>query len=236
MRLLNRHFGKLLLVLALLPLQACGTMQSAESIEARVVDDKTGEPIKGMVVVAHWQLERKYAIPPGVVGYDPRGPLQLQIMETVTDQDGHFYFPAWGPLPVPPGAYLMDEDPAIVMFKPGHEFYSTTNEYPSTFDFSASSTRTSQINHTTIRMKKFEGDLKAYANALMLLAGRLDFAANPQESTCDWTRIPRMLAAVHEQKRIFQEAKIFSSLFTVDRLPFQEKCGSAKELLKEYLK
>jgi len=231
------NFRILLLVLLPLPLQACATTYSAAPIEASVVDAQTGEPVAGVNVVAHWELDRAVPTPiPGYFGRDPRGPAQLQIMETVTDQNGHFSFPAWGPLPVPPLAYLNSSDPAIVMFKPGYSPFGTTNYYPSTFNFTASSTRTSQINGTTIKIKKFEGDLKAYAEELWFLGSSLDFARSSKPPGCEWTRIPRMLAAVNKQERIFEDAKIYTSLPSIERLPFQDQCGSAQELLKEYLK
>jgi hypothetical protein len=229
------HFRILLLVLSLLSLQACAAMHSAESIEAWVVDAQTGQPIEGAVVVAHWQLERKYAIPPGVVGYDPRGPLQLQILESVTDANGRFAFPAWGPLSAPPGAYLEGDDPRIIIFKSGYEYFSTGNIHPGNFDSSASSTRTSWVNGKTIKLKKFEGDLKEYARQLLDFGVDLDFAASYKN--CDWKRLPRILAAAYKQKKIFEENKVFvNNLPDINYLPLQDQCGSASEFMKEYLK
>ena len=208
----------------------------AESIAARVVDAKSGQPLEGVIVVAHWQLERKVWAGIGHSGRDPRGPLQLKIMETVTDGNGRFFFPAWGPLPTPPNSYLEGFDPRIIMFKQGYEYYVAANlGFPPPINPNVSSTRTSWINGTTIKLKKFEGDLKDYAEEITLLHGRVDFAIDPGSPNCDWTQIPRMLSAMHKQKRIFQNAKVYSSLPTIDDIPFQDQCGSARELLKEYL-
>ena len=230
------HFRNLLLIFSLLSLQACAAMHSAESIEAWVVDAQTGQPIEGAVVVAHWQLERKFAIPPGVVGYDPRGPLQLQILETVTDARGRFAFPAWEPRRAPMGSYLEGYDPRIIIFKSGYEYFADSNMHHSKFDTSTSSTRTSELNGRTVKLKKFEGDLKGYEERISLLGGAIGFATRPQSKNCDWQKIPQMLAAVFKQERVFRENNIYNYLPTLNRLPFQDKCGSASEFMKEYLK
>ena len=226
------NFFCLLLASTFLSAPAHATTYSAEAIEAQVVDAETNQPLEGVIVVAHWELERKvgaYAHS----GNDPRGTLQLKVMETVTDYSGRFAFPAWGPLNAPFGAYLEWSDPAILMFKPGYELYGMTNEYPSTFNPFVNSTRTSQINDTTIKLKKFEGDLKAYADKLGQLVISLDFATSYPH--CDWKQIPRMLVAVDKQKRLFRNSNVYSDLFTIDDLPFQDQCGSAREFLKEYM-
>ena len=223
-----------LLLAATVMLPACATNHSAKSIETWVVDEQTGQPLEGVIVVAHWQLERTFAIPPGVTGYDPRGPLQLKVMEAVTDPQGRFYFPAWGPLVAPPGAYLEVFDPAIVMFKPGYEFYFTAHKPLERIDSTISSTRTSWVDGKTIKMKKFEGDLKGYADHLMELGSDLRFISESGHQHCYWKQIPHMLAAIHKQRQLFQENKIFDYLPRIDSLLFQDQCGSAQEFLKEY--
>ena len=224
-----------LLLIATVMLQACATTHSAKSIEAWVVDEQTGQPLEGVIVVAHWQLERTFAISPGLTGYDPRGPLQLKVLEAVTDPQGRFYFPAWGPLVAPPGAYLQDLDPAIVMFKPGYELFGAAHRPLERIDPTVSSTRTSWVDGKTIKLKKFEGDLKGYASHLMGLGSNLSFANESGHQHCYWKQIPRMLAATHKQSRLFKENKIFDYLPRIDSLLFQDQCGSAREFLKEYL-
>src|SRR6266849_1854255 len=86
--------ARIFALICLLPLQACATTYSAEPIEAWVVDADSGQPIEGVVVTANWELEI------GTLGGNiPVG--QIMVMETVTDQKGRFYFPAWGPKAVP---------------------------------------------------------------------------------------------------------------------------------------
>lgn len=139
---------------------------SAEAIEAWVIDAETKKPLEGVIVVAHWQLF--YST---VGGRVPAG--QLEIMETVTDNNGRFYFPAWGPKKVPkykpqkgdiwiayipflaPDGYLDDSDPALLLFKPGYEYAGLQNPTRSHTDHSP--VRRSVWNGKTIQMTKFMG-------------------------------------------------------------------------------
>jgi len=230
---LSQMFTYPLFILAALFLQACGSMHSAKSIEAWVVDAKTNQPVEGVIVVAHWQLERKSAYFPGFVGYDR--PLQLKILETVTDHEGRFFFPAWGPLHAPSGAYLEGHDPAITIFKPGYEYRTFVNDHPLRFDTSASSTRTSEVNGTTIKLEKFEGDLKVYASNLSSLSNDIRFATS--YSNCDWKQVPLMLIAVDKQKRLFRKNNVYSDLpwlDHIDELHRNDHCGSTPKMLKDY--
>jgi hypothetical protein len=201
------------------------------------VDAKTNQPLEGVIIVAHWEVDRVVPsfVPIMPFVNDPRGPFQLQIMETVTDANGRFHFSAWGPLSVPPLAALGIRDPDLIFFKEGYVPWGTMNHHPSTFDYSASSTRSSEINGTTIKLKKFEGDLKAYADQLDELSVPLDFATHPRIGNCDWKRIPRMLGTVIKIKRLFREKLIFSALPNLNSIQ-QNGCGSAEEWLKDYLK
>lgn len=224
----------ILLAGVLLSAPATATTYSAEAIEARVVDAETNQPLEGVIIVAHWELERKVG-DYGHSGTDPRGPLQLKVMEAVTDYSGHFAFPAWGPLNAPFGAYLEGSDPAIVMFKPGYELYGAANLLFTRINPFIDSTRTSWINGTTVKLKKFSGDLKAYARHLEYLGDRVDFSREDRHQHCDWKEIPRMLVAVDKQERVFRKNNVYSSLPILDDLPFQDQCGSAREFLKKYL-
>ena len=233
----HHNFFCALLASVLLSAPVHATTYSAEVIDAQIVDAKTNQPLEGVIVVAHWEVSRVVPtfVPIMPFGNDPRGPFQLQIMETVTDANGRFHFPAWGPLPVPPLAALGDRDPHLIFFKEGYVPWSTSNGHPTTFDYSASSTRSSELNGTTIKLKKFEGDLQAYAAQLGKLSVPLDFARNYRDDTCNWKRIPRMLGTVIKIKRLFREKLIYSDLPNLDSIR-QDGCGSAEEWLKDYLK
>ena len=227
---------------------AHATTYSAQSIRAQVVDANTNQPLEGVIVVAHWQWERKYASPIGVVGNDPRGPLQLKILETVTDQQGRFYIPAWSSsLPSQTDTYLLGIDPRIVMqkpqpkdfdsriilFKPGYA-YNRANPAPGALITTARSPL-SQVNDRTIKLKKFEGNLQAYASDLLALGVDLYFATAYQN--CDWKQIPKMLAATQKQRQLFNSNNVSNSnLPTIYDLPNPDECGFTADSLKEFLK
>ncbi|MEO6928236.1 MAG: carboxypeptidase-like regulatory domain-containing protein [Casimicrobiaceae bacterium] len=85
-----RGFATLLCLCALL--SGCwGATYSGPGWSGRVVDVETGGAIEGAIVVARWELE----------GYGGNFAGWLFVAEAVTDQDGIFRFPAWGPLKSP---------------------------------------------------------------------------------------------------------------------------------------
>lgn len=89
---------------------------SAKEIRAKIVDAESGEPVKEAVVVAVWTLG---------------GPINphktFEIKEALTDQDGWFYIPGWGPKERPPLTYFEDHDPIIHIFKVGYKALSLLN-------------------------------------------------------------------------------------------------------------
>ena len=82
---------------------------SAKEIRATVVDGATRQPLEDVVVVARWVLRRMYGDGP-----------QLHIAETVTDRQGKFLIPAWGPKPRPALMVLTDKSPQLLLFKHGY--------------------------------------------------------------------------------------------------------------------
>src|SRR6185436_17838064 len=80
---------------------------SATEIRALVVDKTTGQPLAGVAVVAQWVL-RDMA--------HSHGPT-LHIVEALTDGDGRFVFPAWGPKLRPPFTDLGHHAPEILVFR-----------------------------------------------------------------------------------------------------------------------
>ena len=90
---------------------------SATGIQAAVVDEQTGRPLEGVVVVARWVLRR--------MGGD--GP-SLHVAEAATDSNGRFAFAAWGPKPRPPLMQLQDKSPLLILFKHGYEPLELPNQ------------------------------------------------------------------------------------------------------------
>ena len=79
----------------------------AKDIRATVVDEATGDPVPDVVVVALWELRQIAARP------------RLHVAEAVTDAQGRFYIPGWGPKLRPPLAELGDRSPLLLLFKRG---------------------------------------------------------------------------------------------------------------------
>lgn len=213
---------------------------SAEAIEARMVDAETKKPIEGAVVAANWQLYYS------TVGGRVPGS-QLMVMEAVTDKDGRFHFPAWGPKKVPkykpqkgdvwiahipflvPDSYLDNHDPQLLLFKPGYEYKRLINEVSSKTNMA--SLRRSEWNGKTIELKLFKGTGEEYVRHLSFLTGGLRFI----EDDCQWKKTPRMLMALQEQADKFKTSGIVSDIYRIDYLPTdEEKCGSVKEYFRRY--
>ena len=213
-----------LLFTALLPLSACGGMPaySAAPIEAWVVDADTNEPLEGVIVTANWQLVS------GTLagGEIPKG--QLMVMEAVTDKDGRFYFEGWTKVNLTTGE-LRDKDPQIVMFKSGYRYRGFTNDYPVN-QVVIGVRRDSKLNKQTVKLEKFKGSLRAYAEHF-----RLRSVYDQVIEDCEWKKIPTMLLAMDRERRRLKasDPSIVISLPGIEDIEAQKnKCGSAREFLE----
>jgi hypothetical protein len=234
---LHKWIGVLLLPFVLrVPLAACGFIPpptySAESIEAWIIDEDTGQPLAGVIVVAHWELMG--GLHPDTIG-------QLMVMETVTDAQGRFFFPAWGPKVRPLTGFLHNEDPALLLFKSGYEDQRLANEV--TEKVKTNSLRRSEWDGKTIKMKKFTGSLGQYAERLGWFDDNLDFAFR-SDGSCEWKQIPRMVVAMHLEKKRFRAQGLRNSSYYPSSLEDRgeqrspadaAKCGSVQEYLRSYL-
>jgi hypothetical protein len=208
------------------PIVDAPPMYSAEAIEAWVMDEDTGQPLEGVIVVADWELETRWESPPAG---------QMMVMETVTDAKGRFYFPAWGPKPRwPLEGELVFKDPRILLFKSDYEAKGLQNEvtsHPNT-----SPVRQSDWNGKTIKLKKFTGSLERYANKVGYIDDSLDFAFRHHD--CSWKQIPRILVAIDQEKRRLKEKGIPNDLRSIE---YRDKgfnsahCGSMRDFLRSYL-
>lgn len=104
-----RHTGRqhtgCLVALALMALSSCHVYRG-ESIEGRIVDAVTEQPVANAIVAAFWEL-RGNQVHPSVVG-------NLHAAETVTDGDGRYRLPAWGPK-MTSSSYVRDTEPTLVV-------------------------------------------------------------------------------------------------------------------------
>lgn len=217
----------LLLTVMLLPLQSCAFFYSAEPIEAWVVDAGTKQPLEGVVVVAHWELEGGWE-GGSVVG-------QVMVMETVTDAKGRFYFPGWGPRLGSQRGNLKTHSPEILLFKSGYRYQGLVNRLTSkTLGGDLDIPLRSDWNKKTISMEKFGGQLQEFLRHLSFLTGSLRFI----EDDCNWKKTPRMILELQKQVDIFKAAGIDTDLYSIEYLPMSKadevKCGLPKKFFRDY--
>jgi hypothetical protein len=143
----QRLLSLFVLLCVVLALPACfgPPTYSAKEIRGQVVDEQTGQPIEGAIVVAQWVL---FQAGPGHGGHKGR----LHIHETVTDKDGRYFIPAWGPRPHLPLTELHNHDPEILIFKSPYEPRSLYNR-----DRREDSVRVSDWDGKVVKLRKFQG-------------------------------------------------------------------------------
>jgi hypothetical protein len=189
---------------------------SARPIRGHVLDDVSGAPLEGVIVVAQWELVRE--VVPGLVN-KAYGDV-LKIVEVVTGSDGAYEIPAWGPLPRPVLLHLEDRDPAIAFFKPGYYPRYVANEQRAAY--SREAVRMSQWDGQAVRLCPFtgkpqeftlqdgrfrqqvkvNGTLEEYASKLETLQEQLYW----KRATDDWRQFPRLVVALdREAARLARE-------------------------------
>jgi hypothetical protein len=127
-----------------------------EAIRGRVVDADTGEPLEGVVIVADWKLLAG--------GYGHGGHISsLVVQETVSDQDGQFMLPEWGPR-VRPSFTRLDKAPWLILFKSGYEHSALWNEQNSN-----SFVRRSDWDARRVTLKRFSGTAEKRLETLDLM-------------------------------------------------------------------
>ena len=191
---------------------------SAEPTEGWVVDADTKQPIEGVIVVANWQLHKST-----VGGRIPAA--HLNIVETMTNNNGYFYFEGWGPRTAQWG-FFIDRDPVLLFYKEGYMYRGLKNPLRSEID--NSKVRRSVWNGKTIEFKKFDGDLEDYATHLSSLHASMRTILHG--SRCEWKTTPKLVLAIAKQEKIFRENNVYSALTSLADISGYF-CGSAEEYL-----
>lgn len=183
---MNVLFRFLLILTIAATMEACADPYfTAAPIEAWVVDAETGQAIEGAVVTANWQLVG--------FGFDTGGRKlgQLEVMETVTDQNGRFYFPGFTKVNIS-GNQLREEDPQILIFKSGYRYMRITNQYPIGKEGEQGAHRKSPIVGQRLKMVKADRDPRKSAFNLSFLSSYLSRLTEGGGATS----IPRMIRAL----------------------------------------
>jgi hypothetical protein len=202
----------------------CGSERTytAEPIAARIVDAATGAPVEGVTVVAAWQA--KGGLEGGtIMGY-------VTVMEDVTNANGEFSFPGWGPKKWKNGA-IRDGAPLLILLKPTYEVrFLWETKYGVEF---APSHLSSSWNGKAIALRRFQRSEDEYAQRLTGIRTVLDTLI-PQDD-CAWRSVPRFLATVDRQDRAFIGG---GSVFGLESIELMEgradkACGSVKAYVSE---
>lgn len=198
---------------------------SAEPITATVVDEETKKPLEGVIVVAHWQL-----VEGGFLDSSVRAG-ELMVMETLTDANGKFHFPEWGPKYKLLGR-MKNDDPQLIIFKPGYEFKSLANEWSSTEIRDYRALRSSDWDGKTIELKVFKGTMSEYNQHLLFLNSDMYFATRGSKN-CEWKNTKQMIVAMQELKTEFIGNGIMSDIYFIKEIPVRE-CGNPAEVFEKY--
>ena len=215
----------MIVLAAALTAAACGGERTytAEPIAARVVDADTGAPVEGVNVVAAWQA--KGGLEGGnIMGY-------VTVMEDVTNGNGEFSFPGWGPKRWKNGA-IRNGAPLLILLKPGYEVRLLwEGKYGVEF---APSHLSSSWHGKSIPLKKFEGSLDLYDQYLSGL--RTFLTTLLLEGECAWKSMPRALATIDRLHRSLAEANVFAGLPSLDAMESRtnKSCGSLKAYVLEH--
>lgn len=199
---------------------------SAESLGAWVVDAETGIPISGVIVVAHWVLE-------GGAHVDDVS--EFMVLETVTDEKGYFYFPAWGPKWHWGRSTLTNESPELLLFKDGYRYIRLQDQMTdAAWRGRYIPVLQSDWNNKHIKLERFKGTLEEYSNHISILNTQMRFAYDIGK--CYINKVPRMVIALHKKSIEFDAAKIISGTrsiaFELYDENYKDVCGARQTLMR----
>jgi hypothetical protein len=193
----------------------------ANPIEGWVVEAGSKMPLEGVIAVVNWELVDAAHLPVG----------QLMVMETVTDRNGHFVFPAWGPKSQPPQGTLDPKAPQLLLFKAEYGYLRLINQLASDW------------NGKTVEMRRLLDDaivnlgpgrvVSKRSLSLNGLSLTLGWAYRGKD--CEWQQAPRMLAALHQTRKELERQGLRTDLRSIDDLPRSQKCGSPRDFFRSYL-
>lgn len=150
------------------------------------------------------------------------------IMEAVTDEQGAFAFPGWGPKRWTKGG-IRDYAPHLLFFKPGYQSIGLSQK--NAMAMSPEHMR-SDWDGAKIPLHPFRFGLEEYRWALSHPAVTVNSMLDHGE--CSWKAIPRFLATMEQQRLTLASGGVtwFTPLDTLD-LQYSKRCGSLKQYVLE---
>jgi hypothetical protein len=212
-------------LLAAVSLAACTASYSARPITAIVVDAETGEPLEGVNVVAQWILHGPTWVSAG----------SLEVDEAVTDKDGRFHIPGWGPKEVPgdlPRGTRLGNAPKLTFFKGGYSVKNLGNELqPQRLrPDNDIPVRYSDWDGKVIKLERFKGSTQDYASSLRS-------ATMFYFQDCKWVKFRRYLMAIfREADRLKALGVIYLPTYRSLAAALGNECGALEKIFAEYLK
>jgi len=202
------------------------THYEAEATTGFIVDQQTKKPIEGAIGVAIWATH----------GYPPHN--YIMVLESVTDHEGKFFFPAWGPKKVlnfglinrQYADYVIRQDPSIVFFKEGYrpKFPGNDRLHNSPYD----SVLTYAFNGKTFEMEKYQWKgWREYKQSIISSESRFHVAGS-EPPHCWWKNTPHTLLYLEIQK-----LRIKKHLPMGPEIGFKSvahSCGDPKSYLMKY--
>ncbi len=118
------------LLIIIFPLAAnAALMYSSDEIRGTIVDGETDQPIEGAVVVANWTVIKMILWPTAEGGKSE----DFVTLEAVTDREGKYVIPAWGPKPISPLKVMESNSAHITIYKIGYWNKYLSDIEPETF-------------------------------------------------------------------------------------------------------
>lgn len=154
-------------------------------ISARVVTAE-GTPVAGAIVLASWTMHSSWTNYP--VG-------QLKVAEVITDANGWFRIPAWGPVRAESG--LNVREPVVRIFKPRLVpliIYNTEGVGMTMADHIIRF----RLQGQSVTLERFSGRPAEYFQTLLPLLNSLSEIQGASSVRCQWRDRHRILLAVQD--------------------------------------
>ena len=176
-----------MLIGVIILLQACASpIYYAKRIQGQVVDEQTGEPIEGAIIVAQWILFHQGL---GHSGHDSR----IRVVETVTNKNGYYTIHGSPMVRAIPFTELHFYDPKISVFKKGYSPTSFANDFVGNRSGMIRSSnwdgKKLQLSRPPFLLEKQASDLGIFFHGI--------YGINAD----NWNFCPKMLFAIHKEKQ-----------------------------------
>lgn len=188
--------------------------------------------------MAYWELHEG-----SLYGHSP-GCGAINMEGTVTDANGEFHIPGWGPITAYGSCDMRGDNPSLILFKSGYDFQGLNNA--ALYAVDTVTVSRSIYDGETIKLHRAADldlkrtDVHSYAwdfRSLNDVIGRYTLA------DCNWKKIPDMLRAIYLQEQQFGVAyqqfdTVTAKLIRDDTALQREEpqCGSPKAFIEGLVK